>query len=211
VLQDRIELQNKIYNIYTDLLSKREEVYSVIYLEYKNYCEILAYRSIKVDKEIEKENFISYFHNNILSKLFMVLRREDGSNLKESLKKTSKIEEENGDKGWIDYCKKHLPAYAEICCLIEDDCISCYSKDELDKIYIKRIKSIVWPIRDHQDKIKNTIGSIKHTFYNDGKRHHFVFPLAEKRCIAVVSNMNIPIGRQLREMEKFTKETWSKG
>jgi len=218
MLKDRIEILDKNYNVYTHCSEDKKRAISVIYMEFKSYCKVIYYTFIDLDNKLDRETQLKSLHNTVLAKLFKAVRdsKKENKSVEKLLNEhnTDNLrhsDKNNNDKHWIKYCKEYLPDYVEICCLIEEDYISCYEKDEPNKMHIKRVKSIIWPIKEHMEKIQKIIGSIENTFYSDGNRHYFYYLLDEKKCIGIVSRADIPIGRQLKEIEKFAKGTMDRG
>ena len=222
MLRDRIEISDDNYNIYTDYLNhNRKKAISVIYIEHKSHCDVIYSETLDIDESKDKKTQLVSLHNSVLAKLFKTIRDNKNRTIKDLLnpeldsKDTSNIESDcnkfKANEKWINYCRAKLPDYVDVCCIIENNTIDCYTKDDKEEFRIAKIKSILAPIKSQRAKIENIIGSIEYTFYNDGVKHYIFFLLGENSCIGVISKIEIPIGRQLKELEHFVKEAREKG
>jgi len=228
MLRDRIEISDDNYNIYTDYLNhNRKKAISVIYIEHKSHCDVIYSETLDIDESKDKKTQLVSLHNSVLAKLFKTIRDNKNRTIKDllnpepknsinTIEKSSKNSSNSNEdyitnSEWISHCRAKLPDYVDICCAIDGNTIDCYTKDDKEEFRIAKIKSILAPIKSQRAKIENIIGSIGYTFYNDGVKHYIFFPLGENSCIGVISKIEIPIGRQLKELERFIKEAREKG
>ncbi|BAF72347.1 hypothetical protein [Sulfurovum sp. NBC37-1] len=221
-LEDRVEINNKVFNIKTMYYSNRQSIYNVIYTENGKLCRVLNTLSEPINsKDIDMK--LSFLHKKMLGKLFGALNKnqehpeeilsEDTSHNDENTTKEmdAPIKMDQGtlanpmDEEWKEFCQKTFPACAAFAFLIQGSKINAYGIDGIPEEIHKYIFSIYESIESNRNRVDSLIGQPNNIIVSRPEGYSFFYPLYED-AILVVMTENRSLGICHKELEPFQKK-----
>lgn len=230
-LEDRIELSNKVFNVYTAYSKLRHIIHSVLYVEDTEKCKIVKFTSEPVTtKDIDMK--LSSLHNKMLAKLFHALKKNPTNPEKEledsvvkeevSIKNTEdtsknatdsvaqqtdnykKELKSSNEPHWNKFYQDNLPKFAKCAFLINDNGadINAYSKDNIPDYFLDNILSINKFLKENIDKIYRMVGQYNNVIFSTDKELYFFYPISKENILVIITQKG-PLGLYMKELDDF--------
>jgi len=231
--EDRIEIEGRTYNVVTS--ESRGRVFSVIYTEKSNQCEIIRQNQVKIKDGKEKEMALKNLHEKFLSMLFRSIKKsEDGSNLdfdesgeelpagteeKEdpSGKRTIETEEtkrqEESDKRFrtelLEFCQHEVTDTILMCLLTDGDAVAVYYlpdlEDSLHEYLQNEIMKIMEAVDRNGERIVHMIGEYRQVIVSSDDYNYF-YAVLKNGLVSVIATPGGQLGRYAREIDRFNAQ-----
>jgi len=231
--EDRIEIEGRRFNVVTSESGGR--VFSVIYIEKSNQCEIIRQDEVKIKDSKEKEMALKNLHEKFLSMLFRSIKKsEGGSNLdfdesgEERSSGTVEGEESNGgdtiereerkrqeesDKEFrtelLEFCRHEVTDMILMCLLTDGDSVAVYYLPDLDESLHEYLQNEIMKIMEAVDRngerIVRMIGEYRQVIVSSDDYNYF-YAVLKNGLVSVVATPGGQLGRYAREIDRFNAQ-----
>ncbi len=219
-LEDRIELADHIFYLYSYASKSKNVTYSILYTADSTRCTILSFTSEPISKQ-ESMPQILRLHNETLSRLFKAARSNPQKPIEALLKELEELKpiynnsssdnnsQINKDFTVKEFFIKNLPPFATHASFIDGDNIQLFVIDNNSKNSNNIIKNNIVLLKklidENIDKLYSLMGECKNSIVTIGDKHYFIYPLSKQKRVILITSQSVPLGLASKALDSFQK------
>jgi hypothetical protein len=226
--EDRIDINGSSYKVHTT--ENSEGVFSVIYTEKSNRCEIIQRNDIPLENEKEKDMALKTLHEKFLSMLFRSIKKSGGDS-ELSFEKSDDtggegneplpsrgedrqgVEEGKSNEPFrnrlLEFCRREVDGSIEMCLLTDGDSVAVYYRPEMEQSLHEYLQNEVMKIMEaadrNRERLLRMIGESRQIIVS-AEDYNYFYVVLGNGLVSVMVTPGGQLGRYVREIERFNQK-----